>query len=463
MSIDRLSAGDSLMLRGDEVWPQDIGALVFLDGGGLLDRDGSLRIEDVTEVIRSRLHLVPRFRQLLTTPRRGLGGPYWMDDPDFDLSEHLRVLPLPDPGGEAELLRMVEHLKRRPLHRSRPLWEMWFLTGPADGRVGLFVRMHHAIADGLAAIKTIGMFLDPAEDTPLAPVPPWTPALPPSGAELLTDNLRRHGGELAGAVSQLARPRETFRRLRAGVPALRELLAEEPGAMTSLHRLIGPDRRLALVHGTLEQVRKVAAGHDATVNDVLLTATAGGLRAVLRNRGEPVDGLTLPIYVPVSLRRGRTAPGEGNLISQMVVPLPVGEVDPGERLRQIAAITSERKARSRTSLGTLFRSRIVSAVMLAAIKRQRVDVMSANVAGPERPLYLAGARVLEVFPVLNLIGTVALGVGALSYAGAFDIAMTADGDAYPDLDVLAEGLREELEALVGGRVAAGRVAHAGRH
>lgn len=452
MTVDRLSAEDSLMLRGDELWPQDIGALVFLDGAPLTDSAGGLRIDMVREAIGSRLHLVPRFRQLLSVPRRRLGGPLWVDDPGFDLTEHVRVLALPAPAGEAELLRAAEQIRRSRLDRSRPLWEMWFLTGLSDGRVGLFVRTHHAIADGIAAIRTVGTFLDAGSEAPLLPAPEWTPAPPPPDTALLADNLRRKTGGVGAGLANLGHPIATARRFREAVPALRELFAGEPGPVTSLHRLIGPERRLALIRGELDRVREVADRHDATVNDVLLAATAGGLSAFLRSRGEAVE--TLPIYVPVSLRRGRSGPAEGNLIGQMVVPLPMGESDPDERLRRIAATTAERKARARASLGSVFRGRAVSMVMLAAVKRQRVNVLSANVAGPSQPLYLAGAQVLEVFPILNLIGTVALGVGALSYAGTFDIAVTADGDAFPDVEVLAAGLRRELEALGAAPVAA---------
>jgi diacylglycerol O-acyltransferase len=149
------------------------------------------------------------------------------------------------------------------------------------------------------------------------------------------------------------------------------------------------------------------------VNDVLLAATAGGLDGLLRSRGERVEDLTVRVYVPVSLRRGQRGALEGNLITQMVVPLRLGTSDPGLRLRQIAAQTGKRKTRSRMSLGTLFRSRLASGLMLKAIIRQRVNLESADLPGPERPLYFAGARLLEVFPLLNLIGNVALGVGAL--------------------------------------------------
>jgi diacylglycerol O-acyltransferase len=150
MPVERLTAEDQLMLWPDEIWPQEIGALAILDGSSLLDPGGRFRIEAVRDVVAARLHLVPRFRQLLYIPRRGLGGPLWVDAPAFDLSDHVRVVPLPAPGDEAALLLAAEQLRRRRLDRSRPLWQMCFLPGLPENRVGMFVKMHHAIADGIA-------------------------------------------------------------------------------------------------------------------------------------------------------------------------------------------------------------------------------------------------------------------------------------------------------------------------
>ena len=202
------------------------------------------------------------------------------------------------------------------------------------------------------------------------------------------------------------RPRTTVRRLRAAWPATRELLADSPAPETSLNRMVGPGRNLALIRTTLDQVKEVAHAHQATANDVLLAVTAGGLRALLRSRGEPVEDTTVPIYVPVSLR-----------------------------------------ARARTSLGSLFGGRIVRRLLLKAVVRQRVNVTTASIPGPEAPLYLAGARALEVFPVLPLIANEPLGVGALSYAGTFAIGVVADQDACPDLDVFTAAMRDDLHAL----------------
>jgi diacylglycerol O-acyltransferase / wax synthase len=412
-SIDRLTALDQLMLRASKVWPQEIGALAVLDGSDLLEPDGRLRIEAVRKVIASRLHLVPRFRQVVHVPRRWLGGPLWVDTPSFDLSEHVRVLPLPAGSSEADLLVATEHLRGRRLDPSRPLWPMWFLTGLPDNQVALFVKLHHAIADGMAAMATISALLDPAP------------------------------------FSVLARPRTTMRRLRAAWPAIGELLAEKPAPKTSLDRMVGPDRNLALIRTTLEAVKEVAHRHGATANDILLAATAGGLRAVLRRRGEPVEDITVRVYVPVSLRlrRGLRGPQQGNLIAQMAVPLSLGKSEPGRRLEQIAAETARRKARARTSLGTLFGGRITRRLLLVAVMRQRVNATTADIPGPEAPRYLARARVLEVFPLLPLIANEPLGVGALSYAGAFTIGVVVDRDACPDLDAFVAGLREELHAL----------------
>jgi diacylglycerol O-acyltransferase len=446
-SIDRLTALDQLMLRASKVWPQDIGALALLDGANLLDPSGRFRIEAARQAIGSRLHLVPRFRQVVHVPRRGLGGPLWVDTPSFDLSEHVRVLPLPAGSSEADLLVATEQLRGRRLDPSRPLWALWFLTGLPDNQIALFVKLHHAIADGMAAMATISALLDTAPDTPAPPAHPWTPTPWPSAGELLADTLHRHLQRLAGTVSVLARPRTTMRRLRAAWPAIRELLAEKPAPKTSLDRMVGPNRTLALIRTTLDQAKQAAHAHAATVNDVLLAATAAGLGALLRRRDEPVQDTTVRIYVPVSLRRRVRGPQQGNLIAQMAVPLSLGKSDPGRRLKRIAAETANRKARTRTSLGTLFGGRVARRLLLWAVLRQRVNVCSASIPGPEVPLYLAGAQVLEVFPLLPLIANEPLGVGALSYAGTFGIGVVADRDAYPDLDAFAAGLREELHAL----------------
>jgi len=450
MSVDRLTAEDVLMLQADGVWPQDVGALAIFEGAGLFASADAFPIDAVRHAIAARLHLVPRFRQLIHVPRRGLGGPLWVDAERFDLREHVRIRPLPAGAGEAELLDLTEQLRARRLDRSRPLWEMWFMPGLSEGRVGLFVRLHHAIADGRAAMSILGAFMDAESVMPEADAHPWKPSPTPEPAVLLFDNLLRRLGGLGRSISVLARPVPLIRQLRATWPAMRELLAEEPASETSMDRLVGPARRIALVRGTTREVRRIARAHDATVNDVLLAITAAGLRALLGSRGEPVDGITARVYVPVSLRRRLRGTVQGNLISQMVVPLDLAGSDAVLRLRRIAVETARRKTRARSSLGSMFRIGMARKLMLKAINRQRVHVTSASITGPRHPLSLAGAPMRELFPLENLIGRVGLGVAALTYAGRFDIGLIADRDTYPDLEVFASGMRDELMRLRSG-------------
>jgi diacylglycerol O-acyltransferase len=448
-SMDRLSSLDRLMLGASKRWPQDIGALAILDGTCLFDPTGELRINAVREAIASRLHLVPRFRQVIRTPRprRGLGGPLWVDAPRFDVRDHVVVRPLPPGTDEAGILAVTEELRRERFDPSRPLWRMWFMPGLPDGRVAMFVKLHHSIADGMAAMTTVAALLDADPGAPIPPTSPWTPTPPPSERELFIDNLLRHLRAVERAGSKLVRPGTTLRHARQAWPAIRELLAEEPATRTSLDRMVGPDRSLAVIRTSLDEVKDVAHAHGATVNDVLLALTAGGLRSVLRGRGEPVEDVTVRTYVPVSLRPRVGGPQQGNLIAQMAVPLAMRESDAGDELRRIAAETATRKARARTSLGTLIRGRFARRLMLFAVMRQRVNVTTASIPGPTEPRYLAGARVLEVIPVLPLIANEPLGGGALSYAGALNIGVVADRDAYPDPDLFVAGAREELDML----------------
>jgi WS/DGAT/MGAT family acyltransferase len=461
MSIDRLSAADQLMLRSGATWPQHVAALAILDGDGLVDADGAFLMDVAREAIRSRLGLVPRFRQVLVQPRRGLGGPLWVDAPAVDLSNHINVRSIAGPGGEAELLATVEELRRLPLDGSRPLWAMWFLTGVEDRRIGLFVVLHHAIADGVAALTTLGAFLDGGPERP-GPGAPISPAPMPSTRELFVDNARRTLAALASAAPRLLRPRRTLRDVRRSWPAVRELMGETPATETTLNRFVGPDRNLALIRTTMAEVRQIARTTGATPNDVLLAVTAGGIRSALVARGEPVDRITIRMYVPVSLRRGRERHARsdiGNRISQMAVPIPLAEQDPGRRLRRIAAETARRRRRPRPSLGTWFRGGARTArLILKSITGQRVNTTTAYLRGPDAQLSFAGAPILELFPILPLIGNVTLGVGVVTYAGTFGIGIAADRAAYPDLGPFVAGAKADLAALRLGPVAAERAA-----
>ncbi len=441
MAIERLSREDRFMLWPDRRWPQVNGALL------LLQADRPPDLETIRQAVAGRLDGVPRFRQLLWIPPRRLGGPLWIDAERFDIAQHVREYAVGKAGGEAEVLAAVEELWCRPLDHSKPLWEMWVLTGLPDGRFGLFNKIHHAIADGVAAIATLAGFFDLAPDARQAPAKPWTPERRPTDRELFLDGVRERARGWRRAASPVRHPARTARAIRAAWPALREIFADKPVPPTSLDAVVESGHNLAPIRAPLALMKDVAHAHGATVNDVFLELITSGLRALLGARRELRPGTVLRISVPVSLRLAERAHARGNLISTMVVPLPVGIADRAERLRLIAAESARRKARSRPSLAIFPTNRLLGPLMLMAIRRQRVNVASTNVPGPDQPLYLAGARILEVFPLLPLIGDEPLAVGAMSYSGQFNIMAVGDRRLFPDLEVFAEGVRGEVAAF----------------
>jgi diacylglycerol O-acyltransferase / wax synthase len=447
----RLSVQDAGFLDLEHAGlPQHVAILAVVEGGPLHDPDGRLRLDEVRQQLAGRLELVPRLRQRVLCPRVGQGLPLWVDDPAFDLANHIRAVHLPAPGGKRELLRLCDQLCLQLLNRTRPLWELWLVTGLAQGRVGLVLKLHHTLADGLAAVQIAGLLLDSTAEAPSPTPPPWQPRPAPSGWALLADNLRGRAAGLAAALAWLGHPGKLAAQARALAGAGRLAAGGRRHQRRSLlRRPVGGRRRLAVVRTQLALVKDVAHAHGATVNDLLLAAVTGGLRALLLARDVPTDGLTLYASVPVALRAPADTAALGNQVGLMIVPLPVGEPDPVQRLQHITQATRERKRRPErlASLRPVGSLTILRALNRYSRHQHIVDLFVTNVPGPQRPLYLLGARLLEAFPVVQVAGNVPLSVAALSYDGQLNIGIQSDPEGCPDLDVFADGLRQSLEEL----------------
>lgn len=446
--LERLTASDLfLLLWEDYGWSTDIGGVAILDGDNLLDAEGTVLIDTVRRHLQPKLSSVPRFRQVLHRPPLGLGWPVWVDAPSFDLAEHVRVRPLREPADEEQLLRASADLARRPFPPARPPWELWLLPGLPGRRIGAFLRVHHVLADGAAALAAFGALLDRSPEAPSASARSWAPIPAPTPVQLLRDNVVRRRSELGRAVAALAHPRATTRLARQVLPAWREVLAEAPAPVTSLNVPVSADRRFAVIRADLDTTREVARSHDAKVNDVLLTAVAAGLRELLRSRGEDVHGLVQRAMVTITPPPAEH--GGGNKPGWMMVPLPLGEPDTARRLEAITAETAARKRRARPEAGSgIFRFVGVQRLWYRQFPRQRsVNLVVSNVPGPPTALYLAGARVLEIFPTMPTMGNLTLVVGALSYAGQLAITAVADAQHCADVEVFTQGVRTALDDL----------------
>ncbi len=439
-----------MMLRPEEVgWRQDIGAVALLEGDPLCGTDGEVDLERVRSMIAGRLHLVPRFRQVLRSPPWWLGRPLWVDAADLRVENHVRVAPLRPEATESDLLVEVERLRARPFDRTRPLWEVWLLPRLADGRVGLYVKLHHTIADGIAGIALLGALLDMEPDVAPPPARPWAPTEAPTTGELFADHLRRTADVLIAALAAVTHPVASLRHLVATAKLMRQIFGQDPVPLISVNRPIGDDRLVALVRSELELFKTIGHAHRATVNDVLLAAVSGGYRSLLTSRGDPVEDLMLRASVPASLRSDETAAEPGNDVGMMFAPLPVGIEDPAQRLEVIASATAElRRTARRAPSGPLLDTRFMQLTLLRKMDHQRwSNGYVADVPGPPIPLFLAGARLTEVFAIVPIMGNLTIGVGAISYDGEFNITVVADRSTCPDVEVFANGIRATLDEL----------------
>ncbi|WP_416063507.1 wax ester/triacylglycerol synthase family O-acyltransferase [Rhodococcus indonesiensis] len=442
--FERLSPLDVGNLRvEDHGVPMHVAALVVVDGTPLRDAAGRLRLAEIREHVERRARRAPRLRQRLHRPPPGAGPPVWVDDSRFDISYHVRTRALPAPGDEATLLRTCAELDEPRLDRSRPLWELWLLTDRDDETVAMLLRLHHVVADGIAALELFGALLDtaavpPDEDTP--PVP--APAPVPSVRALVRDNLRRRSAAARRRI-RAVRPAAAARRGALRMRQLRELARHGKAPRVPFDGPVGPHRRLSLVRCDLAEVRRVAHAHGATVNDVVLAAVAAGLRRLLETRGIHDPDLILTVSVAASLRTTDDR-SPGNRVGILLVPLPVG---PGPVAARLVAVARE-TARLRREPPLQPGGRLLQRWTVWVMRRQRlVNLFVSNLVGPPVPLYFAGAGILEMFQIGVVQGNVGLGVGVLSYAGRLNIDLIADAVLVPDLEIVAAGFAAAVDEL----------------
>lgn len=431
--------------------PAFIAAVMIVEGRPLLDAAGHLRLGEIRYRIKCRLSRLPQLKRWAHFPGPLQGRPVWIDDAGFAIEHHVRQDAVNPPGGEAEVLAAAERILRTPLGSSQPPWELWILTGLADSRLAILLKLHHAIADGLGAVAIASVLLDLAPDAPDPPLLPWTPAPPPSRLALLADNLVSKASVLGGALRLLRHPH----RLAALASDLRRTIAMSSQApATSFNRPIpdGSSSQVRVLHMKLEAVRVMAHAAGAKVNDVLLDIAAGGLRALLLGRGEPVDGLRLAAMVLITLRSAAEARDLGNRAGFIIVPLPIGEPDAGQRLRLIAAATQRAKAEQRPdysqAIGAL--SVLSSRIAPALMAHQRfINLIETNVPGPPVPFYILGAGVMDVIPLVGglLGGNVTVCFCALSYSGRLNLTVIADATIIPDVDFIFRGMESTWHVL----------------
>jgi WS/DGAT/MGAT family acyltransferase len=326
---------------------------------------------------------------------------------------------------------------------------MWLLTGLSNGRIAIVLKLHHVIADGLAAVHLMASFSDftPDHGGDDGPLQPWQPEPPPARWNLMLDNAAAKVGGLTRILGTLRRPGVIWRSAGTTVHALLFLVTQARRApRCSINQAIGPRRRLALIRIPLEQAKAVAHANGGKVNDLLLAVVAGGLTALLLKRGESIEGLKLLTSVPVSMRHDTKL---GNEVGVITVPLAIASPDPWAQLEDIVRATQAAKKGQSAKAGMMGFS-LMARIGLARIlsRRQRyVNLFITNVAGPPMPVYVLNARLVDVIPVAPIAGNCSLGFGALSYNGCLAITAVADAGQVSDLDEVIRGMDRSWSAL----------------
>jgi WS/DGAT/MGAT family acyltransferase len=456
--MDRLTALDASFLWFEHPGvPMHVGAVATFESAPLVDGRGRLRLRELQDLLVARLGAVPRLRRRLAPVPFGIDRPCWVDDPGFDVTRHVGEIRLGPRADDAGLLRLAAALLSEVLPRDRPLWDLHFVTGLSGGRVGLVERVHHALVDGVSGVDLAALLLDLSPDAPRpAPPAPWRPPRPPSPIDLVAAGVRERLGGWGGFAGITRRPGQLARAVATVAGALGTLVGDGLTApRSSLNAQVAGARRLAVVRADLATARAAGAGSDATVNDVVLAAVAGGLRRLLLGRREVVPAdLTFKVLVPVSLRRPDEHGTLGNRVGAICAPLPVGIGDPIARLLAVAATMRRLKARPlAASTGLLLDAANAlpagaGGLLTRALGRQRlVNLVVTNVPGSPVPLYLAGARLLDAYPVVPLAANLSVGVAVMSYDGQLTLTLTADERACPDVDVFAAGIERSLAQL----------------
>jgi diacylglycerol O-acyltransferase len=459
-----------------------VGGLLVLDPSGA--PGGELTLSALRAVLEPRLHLAAPLRQRLVEVPLGLGRPYWVDDPEFDLEFHLREVALPLPGNPQQLGDQVARIHARPLDRTRPLWEMYLIHGVDGDRAAIYSKIHHAAIDGVSGAEILATIMDLTEEPRVVEDIDWTPGPLPGRVELLE----------RGLLSTVTQPWDLLRTVPKTLPHLADLpgAANVPGIRaisdvsaavakvvtggaaasgpaerrelrpprTPFNGPITAHRRFSFGSLPLADIKTVKNAFGMTVNDVVMALCASALRRWLLDH-DALPTVPIVVAVPVSIRTGERPGSGGNQISVMVAEMPTEVGDPAERLTSVMAAMTNAKRHFQAVPATILQdlSTVIPTALSGLAARQLFKLVTApglpfnlfvsNVPGPQVPLYVAGARVLGLYPVSAVTDmTGGLNITLFSYDGSIDFGLIACRELVPDVWNLIDYLRDALAELL---------------
>lgn len=504
MTFELLRPQDATLLHAqDPRAPLQIGALALFDAGPLRAEDGSLRIADLRRHVASRLTGAPRFRQRLVEPPLGIGPAVWVDDPGFDVADHVLIAALPRPGDRAGLRDLVARIAERPLDPGRPLWQIWVVEGVEGDRVAVIPKVSHVMADGMALLDVVLRLLDLSPDTPpeagaadagtvaddgtlseaAAPAAgagspsratggsaaSAASALPLRLSLLARASVARGRRQVAAGLGALGLVRHPDRVVATGAALARAVVRARPAPASPINRPVGRRRDMTWSRQPMAALMAVKRSQGVSLNDVVLAAVAGATGSLLGGTGPTGRPPRPRVLVPVSIHGPSPQAEIENRFSLMLADLPVGIDDPLERLRHVHAEMVRRKRSAETSLGAVLLAasdvlpgwliRLIAPTVLG--RQPVVNLVVTNLPGTDQPLYLLGAQLREAYPFVTVIGNISLIVGVVSYGDSLGVGITVDPDVVDDVDGFAAALDRSFADLVAAAAADGDTAAGG--
>jgi diacylglycerol O-acyltransferase len=403
--------------------------------------------------IAARLCRAPRFRQRLAQVPLGLNTPMWVDDQAFDVNRHVV------PSSSHRLDELVDTCMSQQLRRDRPLWQICISDRLDDGRIGLVGKAHHCMVDGIAAVELGSLLLDPTPDPPAQQSDGWRPRPAPGpGRRLVGGVLDRllEEASLARFAALLARSPGRVRELaeqarRAGGALAQAMRPAQPRA--PVNQPITAARHLAWFDRPFADLRRVGKAFGVSVNDVLLAASAGGIRRFVS--GTDQEPAPLKTMVPVNLRDDGRASELGNQISFVFIDLPCDEPDPVRRLRDVHLAMTERKeagdpqAADAALAAIRYLPRAAQhALSRAAASPRSFNLAVSNIPGPREPMYMLGCRMEVAYPVVPIADDHALSIGMTSVGDRACFGLYAAQESLPDADRLGDAIDASIDELL---------------
>jgi diacylglycerol O-acyltransferase len=428
--------------------------------------DDCIPFEQFVASIDSKLHLIPRYRQVVVEPALHVGYPTWEDDADFDIHRHIFHVTVDAPGDQEQMEALAGRVLSQVMDREKPLWDIHVVDGLRGGRGAIIARIHHALADGVAGASLMKIMLDPTPEgshairkprfhpKPAAPAASMADALASAVHSSLQSMIAAEAVllDFAGALFE-ERTQDALRKLVALLPELAASAERFP-----FNKPCKGERRFCWTEFPFARAQAIRESAGGTLNDVILTVITRAVSRYIQLHGEPVDGRFLRVVCPVNVRREDTGESLGNQITFMPVALPLDIDEPVRMLRAVAMRTEIMKNARTAHLVALMASWLGAAppplqalfwgtIPLVTLPMPLLNLICTNVPGSPTPLYAAGRKMIASYPHVPTGYELGVNCAVQSYDGQLFCGFTADAHVVPDVARLRDLTLESFHEL----------------